>query len=235
MDIDGLGEKQVATFQRLGLVRTAADFYRLDPEQLLELDGYGQVSVDNAAALDRGLQGAAVRRRAVRHRHRGRRLCHRPQPRRSASGRSMRCWRPRPRRSPRRQGIGPIVATLIAEQLADEQMRALIADLRGLGLTFEQEGPPPGEGPAGRQDVRAHRHAARPHARGGAASASSARVGASPRRCPRRPTTSSPALRRAPSSRRPSASAWPCSTSPRCGRYSSSRAATRTSEPGSTR
>ena len=28
-------------------MRTAADFYRLDPEQLLELDGYGQVSVDN--------------------------------------------------------------------------------------------------------------------------------------------------------------------------------------------
>ena len=46
MDIDGLGEKQVATFQRLGLVRTVADFYRLQPEQLLELDGYGEVSVD---------------------------------------------------------------------------------------------------------------------------------------------------------------------------------------------
>src|SRR6201991_516830 len=29
MDIDGLGEKQVATFQKLGFVRTAGDFYRL--------------------------------------------------------------------------------------------------------------------------------------------------------------------------------------------------------------
>ena len=46
MDIDGLGEKQVALFQRLGLVRTAADFYRLRPEQLLELDGFGEVSVN---------------------------------------------------------------------------------------------------------------------------------------------------------------------------------------------
>ncbi len=46
MDIDGLGEKQVATFQRLGLVKTVADFYRLQPEQLLELDGFGQLSVD---------------------------------------------------------------------------------------------------------------------------------------------------------------------------------------------
>ena len=50
MDIDGLGEKQVATFQRLGLVRTAADFYRLQPEQLLELDGYGPVSVERLLA-----------------------------------------------------------------------------------------------------------------------------------------------------------------------------------------
>ena len=44
-------------------------------------------------------------------------------------------------------GIGPVVAALIHEQLADEKMRELIADLRGLGLRFEQEGPPPGEGP----------------------------------------------------------------------------------------
>ena len=32
--------------QLLGLVRTAADFYRLEPERLLELEGYGQVSVE---------------------------------------------------------------------------------------------------------------------------------------------------------------------------------------------
>jgi DNA ligase (NAD+) len=44
-------------------------------------------------------------------------------------------------------GIGPIVGQLIHEQLQDEQMRALIADLRGLGLRLEEEGPPPGEGP----------------------------------------------------------------------------------------
>ena len=44
-------------------------------------------------------------------------------------------------------GIGPVLAALIHEQLADEKMRELIADLRALGLRFEQEGPPPGEGP----------------------------------------------------------------------------------------
>src|ERR671923_119734 len=38
MDVDGLGEKQVATLQRAGLVRTAGDFYRLTEEQLVELE-----------------------------------------------------------------------------------------------------------------------------------------------------------------------------------------------------
>jgi DNA ligase (NAD+) len=39
------------------------------------------------------------------------------------------------------------MATLIHAQLADPQMRELIADLREQGLKFEEEGPPPGEGP----------------------------------------------------------------------------------------
>ena len=44
-------------------------------------------------------------------------------------------------------GIGPVVAQLIHDQLADEQMRSLIADLRALGLQLAQEGPAPGDGP----------------------------------------------------------------------------------------
>ena len=39
------------------------------------------------------------------------------------------------------------MAQAIHDQLADEHMQALIADLRSLGLHFEQEGAPPGEGP----------------------------------------------------------------------------------------
>ena len=46
MDIDGLGEKQVELFMNLGWVRTAADFYRLTPEQIAEQPGFGQVSAD---------------------------------------------------------------------------------------------------------------------------------------------------------------------------------------------
>jgi DNA ligase (NAD+) len=53
MDIDGLGEKQVAALQQRGLIRTAADLYRLTEEQLTELEGYGEVSARNTlAAID---------------------------------------------------------------------------------------------------------------------------------------------------------------------------------------
>jgi DNA ligase (NAD+) len=146
MDIDGLGEKQVATFQRLGFVRTAADFYRLDRDKLLELEGYGEVSVDNLlrsieASKDRpfgvvlfaiGIEGVGYvtgRNLAARFRAIDALLDATPE------------------QIAETPGIGPIVASLIHEQLADPQMRELIADLRGLGLRFEQEGPPPGEGP----------------------------------------------------------------------------------------
>ena len=39
------------------------------------------------------------------------------------------------------------VAELIVRQLADPKMRELVADLREQGVRFEEEGPPPGEGP----------------------------------------------------------------------------------------
>jgi DNA ligase (NAD+) len=146
MDIDGLGEKQVRSFQDRGFVRTAADFYRLDRDALLALEGYGEVSVDNLlrsieASKDRpfGLVLFAIGIEGVGY----------------VTGRSLAAQfrtidallAATPEQIAETQGIGPIVAQLIHDQLADEQMRALIADLRGVGLNFEQEGPPPGEGP----------------------------------------------------------------------------------------
>ncbi|HWM10093.1 MAG TPA: NAD-dependent DNA ligase LigA [Solirubrobacteraceae bacterium] len=146
MDIDGLGEKQVATLQAHGLVRTAADFYRLTEEQLTALEGYGEVSARNlvasiAASKEQpfgivlfalGIEGVGYvtgRNLAAQLRTADALL---------AAG---------PEQIAETPGIGPVVAELIARQLADEQMRSLIADLRELGLHFEQEGPPPGEGP----------------------------------------------------------------------------------------
>jgi DNA ligase (NAD+) len=146
MDIEGLGEKQVATLQQRGLVKTAADFYRLTKEQLMELEGYGEVSAENLlraieASKERpfgrvlfaiGIEGVGYVT--------GRNLAQQFRTVDALLAAS-------PEQIAETPGIGPIVATLIHDQLADDQMRALIDDLRRLGLNFEEQGAPPGEGP----------------------------------------------------------------------------------------
>jgi DNA ligase (NAD+) len=146
MDIDGLGEKQVSLFLERGLVRTAGDFYRLGEEQILELEGYADVSARNLlASIDAsrarpfgrvlfaiGLEevGAVT----------GRNL--------AAQFRSIDALlEASPEEIARTPGIGDKNAVSIRAQLQDPQLRALVADLRAQGLKFEEEGAPPGEGP----------------------------------------------------------------------------------------
>jgi DNA ligase (NAD+) len=146
MDIDGLGEKQVATLQREGLVRTAADLHRLTAEQLTALEGYGEISatrtVQNiAAARERGFGRVlfAIGLEEVGE-VTGRNLAQRFRTIDAlleASAEDIE----------QTSGVGPKMAERIAEQLADSQMRELIADLRSVGVRMELEGPPPGEGP----------------------------------------------------------------------------------------
>src|SRR5204863_9994430 len=107
--------------------------YRLDREKLLELEGYGQVSVDNLlrsieASKERpfGVLLFAIGIEGVGY-VTGRNL--------AAQFRSIDALlAASPEQIAETSGIGPIVAQLIHDQLTDEQMRALIADLRGLGL-----------------------------------------------------------------------------------------------------
>ena len=146
MDIEGLGEKQVATLQREGLVKTAADFYRLTPEQLMELEGVGEISARNMIdAIQKsketpfgrvlfaiGIEGVGyVTGRNLAQRFRSIDALLDATPEQIADT----------------PGIGPKVAELIHSYLAGAQMRALIADLREQGVRFEEAGAPPGEGP----------------------------------------------------------------------------------------
>jgi DNA ligase (NAD+) len=146
MDIDGLGEKQVSLFMDLGWVRTAADFYRLNPEQIAGETGFGQVSAEKLVAAIRdskrqpfgrvlyalGIEevGYVTGRNLAQHFRSIDALL-------SAS----------PEQIEEAQGVGPKMARTIHDQLHGEQMLALIEDLRAQGLRFEEEGPPPGEGP----------------------------------------------------------------------------------------
>ncbi len=146
MDIDGLGEKQVALLQEQGLVTTAGDFYRLTAAQLIELEGFGELSVKNLleaieASKTRpfarvlfalGIEEVGeVTGRNLAQRFRGIDALL------SAS----------PEQVAETPGVGEKMAASITAQLEDEHMRALVDDLRAAGLRFAEEGPAPSEGP----------------------------------------------------------------------------------------
>jgi DNA ligase (NAD+) len=146
MDIDGLGEKQVALLQGRGLVKSAADIYRLRDEQLLELDGFGEVSVRNLlAAIEASKQRPFARVLFALGIEEvgevtGRNLAQRFRNVDALMEASLEELAETP-------GVGEKMASSIRAQLHDERMLALIRDLRELGLCFHEEGPPPSEGP----------------------------------------------------------------------------------------
>jgi DNA ligase (NAD+) len=153
MDIDGLGEKQVNLFMELGWVRTAGDFYRLDAEEIAEQTGFGAVSagklvkaIEDSKRQPFGRVLFALGIEEVGY----------------VTGRALAqqfrtidaLLKASPEQIEETQGIGPKMAELIHSQLEDPQMQSLIDDLKSQGLTFAEEGPPPGEGPlAGRTFV----------------------------------------------------------------------------------
>jgi DNA ligase (NAD+) len=146
MDIEGLGEKQVALLQERGLVRTAADFYELSVEQLVELEGFGEISARNlVAAIEsskerpfaRVLFGLGIEEVGEVT---GRNLAQRFREIDALLAAS-------PEEIAETQGVGEKMASSIRSQLDDERMRLLIGELREVGLRFHEEGPPPSEGP----------------------------------------------------------------------------------------
>jgi DNA ligase (NAD+) len=135
-DIEGVGEQSMRRLWDLGLVRSVPELYRLTKEQLMELDGYGEISASNAvASIEASKQiafsrvlfglnipdvGWVTAQNLARHFENVDRLL-------AAT----------PDEVEDVDGIGPDRAASIAEWFADEQNRALVADLRGLGLRFE--------------------------------------------------------------------------------------------------
>ena len=146
MDIDGLGEKQVALLQDKGLVRTAADFYRLREDQLLELEGFGELSVKNLlAAIDASKQRPFARVLFALGIEEvgevtGRNLAQRFRDIDALLAAS-------PEQIAETPGVGEKMADSIRAQLDDDSMGSLIAELRAIGLRFHEDGPAPSQGP----------------------------------------------------------------------------------------
>ena len=155
MDIEGVGEQFVRRLWDEGLLRSMPDLYRLTADQLVELDGYAQISANNAVAaiaeskakqpfsrvlfgLNIPRIGFVLARNLALH-----------------FGTVERLQDATQEEIQEVEGIGPDRAEGIAEWFADEQNRALVAELRDLGLRFEtDEEDRPQEGPlTGKQYV----------------------------------------------------------------------------------
>jgi DNA ligase (NAD+) len=146
-DIDGVGEQSIRLLWEIGLVRSLPDLYRLTKEQLLELEGFGEISATAAIeAIQRskgvpfsrvllGLNipkiGWVLAQNLARH-----------------FGDVDRITAATQEELEEVEGFGPDRAEIVGEWFADEQNRALVDELRGLGLRFETgEEDRPVEGP----------------------------------------------------------------------------------------
>jgi DNA ligase (NAD+) len=148
MDIEGLGEKQAMRFLQDGLISDPADIYDLTAEQLQELEGFGEVSAQNLidaidASRERpfplvlfalGLPGVGYVTAQVLAEH---------------FGSIDALIRADTEEIEKVEGVGPILAEQIREELAEEPTLKLIERLRERGLRFEldeserrQEGGP---------------------------------------------------------------------------------------------
>jgi DNA ligase (NAD+) len=135
-DIEGVGEQSVRRLWDLGLVRSLPDLYRLTKEQLMEVDGYAEISATSAIESIQASKAIPFNRvlfglnipdvgwvtavNLARHFESVDRLM-------SASQEDIQ----------ETEGIGPDRAESIADWFADDANRALIEELRGLGLRFE--------------------------------------------------------------------------------------------------
>ena len=146
-DIEGVGEQFVRRLWDLGLLRSIPDLYRLTKEQLAELEGYGDVSAQNAidavqaskairfARILFGLNipdvGWVTAQNLAQH-----------------FGSVDALLEAGQEDVEQVEGIGPDRAESIATWFADEKNRALVEELRGLGLRFELDADErPVEGP----------------------------------------------------------------------------------------
>jgi DNA ligase (NAD+) len=148
MDIEGLGEKQALRFLQDGLIEDPADIYDLTTEQLQELEGFGEVSAQNlinaindsrersfpTVLFALGLPGVGgVTAQALAEHF----------------GSIDALVEATTEQIEEVEGVGPIMAEQLREELAEEPTLKLIERLRERGLNFEldkserrQEGGP---------------------------------------------------------------------------------------------
>ena len=158
-DIDGVGEQTIRILWEKGLVRSLPDLYRLTKEQLVELEGFAEISATAAIeSIERSKQvpfsrvllglnipgiGWVLARNLASH-----------------FGTVDRLIAATPEEVAEVEGFGSDRAEDVVDWFADEQNRALVEELREPRAALRGErGRAAARGPADRQHLRHHRHA----------------------------------------------------------------------------
>ena len=136
LEIEGLGEKNAYRFLQEGLIADAADIYDLTAERVAELEGFGETSAENLIAeieaskkmpfsrvlYALGIPGVGFVNAESLAEH---------------FGTMDALLDAQPEEIERAEGIGPILAEQVFEELSEERTRAMIERLRKAGLRME--------------------------------------------------------------------------------------------------
>jgi DNA ligase (NAD+) len=136
MEIEGLGEKNAFRFLEEGVISDAADIYDLTADRIEELEGFGRISAENLieeieaskrrpfsrVLFGLGIPGIGFVNAQSLAEH---------------FGTMDALLAAQPEQIAEAEGIGPILAEQIAEELSDERTRDLIERLRKAGLRME--------------------------------------------------------------------------------------------------
>ena len=135
MDIEGMGESRVALFIEQGLIADVGDIFSIDWERVAQLEGFGQLSIDNLRAaieesktrpLARLLVGLGIRHLGPA----GAELLSSTfadiDAIMAASAQEMVAI----------DGLGPTIAASVAEYFATDEARALVERLRAAGVNL---------------------------------------------------------------------------------------------------
>jgi DNA ligase (NAD+) len=136
LEIEGLGEKNAARFLKEGLIADAADIYGLTAERVGELEGFGEISAQNLIEeIERskrkpfsrvlyalGVPGVGYVNAESLAEH---------------FGTMDALLEAQPEQIEQADGIGPILAEQVFEELSEDRSRELIERLREAGLRME--------------------------------------------------------------------------------------------------
>ncbi len=141
MDIDGMGEKVVEQFFNQGFIRNITDIYKLSRyrDEIISLDGWQSKSIDNLLngienskhnSVERLINGLGIKECGEKMSKMLARKYHTLDDLMNASEEELESL----------NDVGPVLAQSLVDYFSDESNRAMIEELRELGLNFEYQG-----------------------------------------------------------------------------------------------